>query len=500
MQQEISPELYQKVASYIKKNSALDYSNAFHHNLKIALNDRTEANQLHSCEEYYFFIQQNPQEYQELIQQLTIGETYFFRYTQQFDFLRNTVFPEYSQSLQEKTTATINIWSAACSSGEEPYSIAMTVHELFGKNKNLVNIFATDIDHNAIQSARQGIYRKNSFRSENEKWSQKQYFVEQEHSFQLQQAIINQVQFQQLNFLELENTPFAQNKFHVIFCRNALIYFSQKTVYQLIERFHDMLLDGGYLFLGPAEYFPKSQFSFVMEPQGHSIYRKIKTPEKKIKASPQVLKKTQLDSNQSNRVYTIQKPRKSYFMKSEASDTSHPNTSVSKNYQQLYEDAFHLYQQKSLADAEKLFKECTSDEKTEIRARIALAHIFSDQNKHTEALEQCQLVLQQEPVNGDAYFLMGMLYQQINDFLQAEKMLRKSIYCQENHYLARYFLAGLLEEKGERNKAQKEYQNIVNLSDNCGHHEIHPLLRDHTLTFEQVFNICSPKLSSDNQK
>jgi len=174
---------------------------------------------------------------------LTINVSEFFRDADQFERLATDVLP----SLLRARQGTLNVWSAACSHGEEPYSIAIILRELAASHRS--KIVATDIDREVLARAQDGgPYHPNELRNVSPK-RRTEYFNESGGVFTIVDAIRSRVAFREQNLLEDR----FDRGFDLIVCRNVMIYFSDETKKALFERLHDSLIPGGVLFLGGAE-------------------------------------------------------------------------------------------------------------------------------------------------------------------------------------------------------------------------------------------------------
>jgi chemotaxis protein methyltransferase CheR len=207
---------------------------------------------------YYDYLRtQDPQreELREMINCITTNKTDFFRENHHFEFLREQVFPRAREQAARGGPRTLRIWSAACSSGEEPYSIAITVREAFGSLMGWdVKILASDIDTNILQQGERGIYAEERFAGM-PKEIQRRYFLRGKGRwsgfYQVRPELRDLITFRQLNFIE---TPWPiRTRFDVIFCRNVIIYFNRETQQILFERLAKHLKEDGYLFVGHSE-------------------------------------------------------------------------------------------------------------------------------------------------------------------------------------------------------------------------------------------------------
>ncbi len=187
-----------------------------------------------------------------LVDRISTNHSFFFRETEHFDFLTATILPEICERLLEKGSRELRIWCAGCAAGEEPYTIAMVLREFFGFdiNKWDVGILGTDISKTALQQAVNGIYTSNKVEAAPARY--KKYFKELGNdSYSVDDRIKAMVLYKRLNFMR-EEFPF-KGKFHVIFCRNVMIYFDRETRNRLIEKFHTHMHEDAYLFIGHSE-------------------------------------------------------------------------------------------------------------------------------------------------------------------------------------------------------------------------------------------------------
>jgi chemotaxis protein methyltransferase CheR len=197
-------------------------------------------------------------EFDSLLQRLLTHETSFFRYPAIFESLERKVLPELHMKKFWENPRSLRIWSAGCSTGEEPYSIAMTVADAleFADAWN-IHILATDVSREALDHAEQGIYEQREIESLTPRQLE-QYFSRTDDSFVVKPRIRNMVTFAPMNLAQVV----YMGKFDCIFCMNVLIYFSEERQAQLIQRFYEYLEPGGYLFLGHAESVVKTDLNF----------------------------------------------------------------------------------------------------------------------------------------------------------------------------------------------------------------------------------------------
>lgn len=208
-------------------------------------------------------------EVREFTNALTTNLTAFFREGHHFDFLAKDLLPALTQA---RSNRRIRIWSAGCSTGEEPYSIAMTVRETLPSVGWDVKILATDLDSNVLATAQRGVYDENRIRdlpdARVRRWFQKGRNA-QAGAVRIAPALRDLITFRQLNLMD--EWP-MRGPFDFIFCRNVVIYFNKATQKVLFERFADLLVDKGHLFVGHSESLFKVTERFA--PLGKTIYQK----------------------------------------------------------------------------------------------------------------------------------------------------------------------------------------------------------------------------------
>ena len=220
-------------------------------------------------EEYGFLLDDDPHEYDRLIATLTINVSKFFRNPETFASIATKVIPE----LAAAGTPLIRVWSAGCASGEEPYSLAVICHEHRTENGNKVRfeIVGTDVDADAIQAARRGRYGEAAF-TETTPAVRDTYFPLSDGLHTATDDIRSLVSFQRADLLDGAK---AVSRFNLIVCRNVIIYFRRETQQKLFERFHDLLLPGGFLVLGKVEsLIGRSREMFAPVSARQRIYRR----------------------------------------------------------------------------------------------------------------------------------------------------------------------------------------------------------------------------------
>jgi chemotaxis protein methyltransferase CheR len=220
------------------------------------LGKRLRATRLSTLSDYCELLQgpQCEDELSHLIDAISTNHTFFFREGSHFEFVRNQIVPEMLQRQRTERWSRFYAWSAACSSGEEPYSLAITLTESLQGTGWPWQIESTDISHRILEKAQAAIYRDEII-AKLPPACAKTYFQRgvgpQEGNYRVKASLRQNVRFHQLNLLE--GAPPFQDLFHVIFCRNVMIYFDRPTQEELVNKLARRLVPGGYLLVGHSE-------------------------------------------------------------------------------------------------------------------------------------------------------------------------------------------------------------------------------------------------------
>ncbi len=226
---------------------------------------------LDSFDSYLSSLENDEQELVHFINALTTNLTSFFREKHHFDFLASNLIP---QIMKNKASKRLRIWSAGCSSGEEPYTLAMTVRSIIPANSGWdVKILATDLDSNMVEKGSQGVYTEERVtglsQQDMKKWVKKGK-GDTAGMVKMDDRLRDMITFKQLNLMH--EWP-MKGPFDFIFCRNVVIYFNKDTQATLFDRYADMLVEDGHLFIGHSESMYKICDRFKL--LGQTIYKKL---------------------------------------------------------------------------------------------------------------------------------------------------------------------------------------------------------------------------------
>ncbi len=194
-----------------------------------------------------------------LMNRLTTNHTYFLRETEHYEFMRDTFLPEMKAKKNKKV---IYLWSAGCSSGEEPYTNVIEILEYFGSEASQwdTKLLATDISVKVLAKAQQAVYHEDTMKNLSPEVVRKYFTSVGDNCYRVNDEVKKQVVFRVFNLMD--QIPYKKNPFDLIFCRNVMIYFDNDTKVKLVNRFYDVLAPGGYLFIGHAESIPRDATNF----------------------------------------------------------------------------------------------------------------------------------------------------------------------------------------------------------------------------------------------
>ncbi len=268
----ITEQEFQRIAVFVKNQYGINLAGK-----QILVNGRLKnyllRNGYSGYDEYMSKVEADPfgEAARSLVNALTTNHTYFMREFEHFEYMRRVILPQLKAS--EAATRDLRIWSAASSTGEEPYTIAMVLKDFFGMEHRLwdTKVLATDLSTKVLQHAQRGVYLGEQIEPLPEKWRRRYFKQINELEYQVRQELKDEVLFRQFNLMN--PLPFRK-PLHIVFLRNVMIYFDEKTKLALLNRIYDKIAPGGYLFVGTTESVDRRGTPFqYIEP---SIYRKEK--------------------------------------------------------------------------------------------------------------------------------------------------------------------------------------------------------------------------------
>ncbi|MEI6987387.1 MAG: CheR family methyltransferase [Rhodospirillaceae bacterium] len=368
-----------------------------------------------------------------LVSELTIGETFFFRYPEQFDALRTTILPDCIARNREERQ--LRVWSAGCSTGAEPYSVAVLIHELLGEQflNWQITILATDINREFLSRARNGRFGDWALRTLDD-GRRSELFVEDEGQWLLRNPYPGMVSFAHHNLMTMTDggvLPDAGGGFDLILCRNVLIYFDRETIQALLPRIADCLKSNCWLLVGPSE--PNEDFNRVfatVNAPGTTIYRK----------SPFAPLVRSFDAAQSQAAAMPPRPfRPPLPRRPEPKRPSPPAQRAAPP-------------QPSLAQIVDL----------------------ADCGRWDQARRLCDRCLESDGMNPVLHFLSALIHHHNAGSAEAEQSCRKAIYLDRNFAFAHFQLGVILGGRGDQVGARRALLNVLRILESMPNETVLP--------------------------
>lgn len=246
----LSDGLFLKYSSFIYDNYGIHITISKKDMLQAKLIKLVIRNKIDSYEEYFRILTQNKNREMllEFSSEITINKTDFFRENNHFEFIKNNINLITEKNKRIIRNNEIRVWSAGCSTGEEPYTLGMVLKEHFIPGID-IKILATDLSKDVLRKAMGGVYSQ-AIMNQVEKYYVLKYFEKEDLNWRAKSSLKNIITFRLFNLMD--NFPFKKS-FDIIFCRNVMIYFDNKVQQKLIDKFYDVLAPGGILFIGHSE-------------------------------------------------------------------------------------------------------------------------------------------------------------------------------------------------------------------------------------------------------
>lgn len=413
-----------------------------------------------------------------LASHLTIGETYFFREKRTFEVLRGRILPQLIHA-RRNNDRRLRIWSAGCCTGEEPYSLAIVLHELIPDLADWhITILATDINVGFLKKAMAGAYREWAFR-ETPGWIKARYFKrDADGSYAILPEIKRLVTFVQLNLVEdaFPSLVIETNAMDLIFCRNVLMYFSPAQTRKVVSNLHRALVDEGWLIVSPSETSQALFKEFVtVNFPGAILYRRFDTRFREHTTSPTTTLEDFVTCLSNGHDF-VALPEPVSCAVPEPSALSPTYEPVPVNPESgCYEDALSFYQQGQYENAVQVLLALA---KTRLApdAKIfsLLARALADQGKLTDALLWCDRWIETHKLDPLAHYLRAIVLQELGDSEQARRSLQKSIYLSPGFVPAHFASGNLARAVGKPAAARKHFATALSLLRNYKTNEVVP--------------------------
>lgn len=456
----LDTELNSKFVRLIAAKTGLKIREQSQEDLQDTIFNRCQQLKLKTPQAYYQLLasptEKSKAEWEQLVPALTNLESYFFRDRGQFQLIKETIFPNLIK--RHQVDRTLRICSAGCSTGEEPYSLAITLRELIRDWSNWrITILGVDINSIALEKAQAGIYNQWSFRRVEEQTKQR-YFKSSGNQFQLSPIIRDLVTFKQVNLYQ-DHFPTKESplqEMDLILCRNVFIYFDPKVVNQIINKFYSVLQPEGYLITGHAELsgLDLSQFQTQIFPESLVYQRPLKgeTPT----VTPKIV---------SQQIYSppplpvIKKPQPT----PPVTNVPKKENSPQPTKESLLNEAEIAYKEKDYDRATSKLKALLKQSPSEFAAHYLLAQIHANLGKYEEAKQSCQEALAREEFSIEPYYILAKIAEEEQDLNQAKQLYKRIIYLEPNAFIAYLELSHLYEITGDQPRQEKMKNTAIQL-------------------------------------
>jgi chemotaxis protein methyltransferase CheR len=379
-------------------------------------------------------------ELRNLLNLVTITETCFFRDASQFRLLREHIIPTLMSERSTRTNKTIRLWSAGCSTGEEAYSIAITL-DAMGMFQALpewsIEIIATDLNTSALEKARSGVYTERALRNVEGRLLD-DYFVRDGKTFALSDAIKSRVTFE---FGNLMQTPMPSTGAQdIVFCKNVAIYFRPDLTRKLLEGLYGTLAPDGYLLLGHAESLWQVSDDFALVEHARAFcYRKSSHVERQRETFTRVVPG---------------------FRPARARSAIPAGRHVSRGSED-YDVCLAAFRAGQWDVAESLLSALVVSYPTFVPGLILLGGVYVHRGRFDDAVGLAGRVLKVSDLEPRAHLLLGMIAARRQRHDDALQSLRRALYLDDSLALGHFWLGNLYRGRGDIARACREYENVV---------------------------------------
>jgi chemotaxis protein methyltransferase CheR len=504
--------LFQKL---LIETCGLYFEEGRNQSLHLALWQRLQHRGYDSYREYYNLLKFHPegrQELRELLDLITIGETYFFRNKAQFNVLMKSVLPEIIQRKVSSQKKSIRVWSAGCSRGDEPYSIAIAMMEVIPSYHEWdISILGTDINRNGLAYAKEAHYEEKDIRYLPKEYLEK-YFKIQGSTYTLLPDVRRWVQYEYHNLVQDSFFHEKMQNIDLVFCRNVTIYFDFPTTRRVIENFYNCLTEEGYLFIGHTETLWQitNKFERIEFPQTF-IYRKgaslvredarkpfMAVPEVNLedlthlmalkRPSGSILSESLPSEGRVGGLTSVQElvTEKSLFPKEQKSDQREKTKRLEPIETPLDQISFSSPNHLVAQDREQILTSLTD------------ATTLANEAKYKEAADILTKVIEEDNLSVEAYYLLGVLSYKSGNLKKAESQFRKVIYADPDSVLAYFNLGNIYLYQRKYSGAAREFRNAIRLLEKRPKNEQIRFCEDFTVEF--LLNACRNNLSEISKR
>ncbi|MFH2122707.1 MAG: CheR family methyltransferase [Pseudomonadota bacterium] len=450
----------------IKQRCGLIFEGLGEEKLATVLAQRLIVTRFANGAEYYFHLQDSGDEFHDLVNLLTINETYFFREVEQLHLLTERLVPRLL--MQRKNSRPLRIMSAGCSSGEEPFSLVMALGEKYGDDvSSLFSFIGCDIDTQALAKARSGRYNEFSFRGV-AKEIKARYFDHDGWDYCLKDEIRSRVEFQEMN-LFAEEFPASLHNCDIIFFRNVSIYFDTPTRCLIQQNLASLLKESGCLVIGTAETIANDLGVLsLVEEDGLFYFAKGQPSTSVVSAAPvfdfsrHVPSKMAAPQRCDRREPTLVPCRPSAASSLPPAEIVGPVRTPSDSCGSI-DEVRQYCREKRYDEAMAMIAVLLDHNPGDASTLLLKAHIQLNSKEFELAEASARQALQSDPWSLDALLLLGLAAKWRDLAQEAVRWFKQAVYARHECWLARYYLADLYRAGGESDKARREYRGVLQL-------------------------------------
>lgn len=418
--------LVRQVGALIQQRTGLDVSTQFRTDLEEILHDLA-AGDLAGLVADLRANSDSSAPWQALMQALTINETYFFRDRVPFQILQNSILPNLIAQRRQQGQLELSLWSAGCATGEEAYSIAITLLELIPDlTRWTIRLKASDISDRVLQIARESVYREWSFRHTDAVF-QARYFDPAPGGWRLKPDITRMVSLTQDNLMHSG----AAAEFDIIFCRNVLLYFARESSSRLEDQLFNALTPGGWLVLGQSETIHTHRERWITHIYPNAVFYQ---------------KRSEAQHGPATRTHFLNIPP--------------PEDAPDLSYQAAVK-ALHADQRD---EAARLIGQILGESPAHAAAHVLSAYLLAGRQNIAQAHMHLDAALHHNPMLADAHYLRANLFLEESKDIEAIAALRAALYCERDHLLTMLTLGGLYARDGDTARAVRLWERARHLA------------------------------------
>jgi chemotaxis protein methyltransferase CheR len=416
-----------------------------------------------------------------LADRLTVGETYFFRDPQVFAMLEEEILPALMHARWGHARR-LRLWSAGCATGEEPYSMAISISKVIPDGQDWdITLLATDINPCFLQRASEGVYRQWSFRETPPGLKARYFSGAPGGHVAILPSIQTMVKFAYLNLIDdVYPSPLTNTvAMDVIFCRNVLMYLAPEQARKVVHNLYHALADGGWLIVSPSEtsHVLFASFQTVNIP-GAILYRKAGTGSPLMVANPPQLTFSQAPADlgepwPSALADGVATSQGVLSRQSGAAETNAASSSAAPP-QSPYMAALALYQQGHYVEVTDTLSEWCAHDPTNAQALALLAQACANQGRLVEARQWCEGALAVDRLNAGLHYLRATILQEQGALEETSLALKRTLYLNQHFVLAHFALGTLARQQGRLKEAGKHFEHAMLLLSACQEDEILP--------------------------